>query len=211
MEFIKTGLGVLRVAADRVLLITGFDPFGGESINPSWEAVKRLPEEIGRSRLEKIQIPTVFEKAAPAVLARAEAVRPDGIICVGQAGGRSAITPEVIGINLREARICDNAGQKPENTPVIEGGPAAYFATLPVREMVSAIQKINIPAALSYSAGTFVCNDVLYTLLHRYHGTDVPVGFIHVPFLPEQASENVPSLTQNQIIDALTAVIGALE
>jgi len=199
------------MAADKKLLITGFDPFGGEHVNPSWEAVKRLPEEIGRYRLEKMQIPTVFERAAQAVLARAEIVGADAIICVGQAGGRSAVTPEVIGINLREARICDNAGQKPENTPVIEDGPAAYFTTLPVREMVSAIQKAGLPAVLSYSAGTFVCNDVLYTLLHRYHGTNVPVGFIHVPFLPEQAPENVPSLAEAQIIAALEAAIEVLE
>jgi len=199
------------MAADKKLLITGFDPFGGEHVNPSWEAVKRLPEEIGRYRLEKMQIPTVFERAAQAVLARAEIVGADAIICVGQAGGRSAVTPEVIGINLREARICDNAGQKPENTPVIEDGPAAYFTTLPVREMVSAIEKAGLPAALSYSAGTFVCNDVLYTLLHRYQGTDVRVGFIHVPFLPEQAPENVPSLAEAQIIAALEAAIEVLE
>ena len=142
------------------LLITGFDPFGGESVNPSWEAVRRLPDEIGPWRLTKLQIPTVFGQAAQTVLETAEKVAPDAIVCVGQAGGRNAVTPEVVAINLREARIPDNAGHQPENLPVVEGGPAAYFATVPVREMVGVMQAAGYPAALSYSAGAFVCNDV---------------------------------------------------
>lgn len=195
------------MSAMKRLLITGFDPFGGETRNPSWEAVRLLPEELGPYRLTKLQIPTVFGQAAEQVLNAAKALLPDMILSVGQAGGRSCVTPEVVAINLREARIPDNAGYQPENTPVIENGPAAYFSTLPVREMVRAVHDAGLPCALSYSAGAFVCNDVLYTLLHRFQGTQTRVGFIHVPFLPEQAGENTPSLPLAQIVQALTAAI----
>ena len=189
------------------LLITGFDPFGGETVNPSWEAVQLLPETVSGWQLHKRQIPTVFGKAAEVALAAAEAIAPDAILCVGQAGGRSAVTPEVVAINLREARIADNEGAQPQNEPVVPHGPAAYFATVPVREMVSAINAAGITAALSYSAGAFVCNDLLYALLHRYDGTAVSVGFIHVPFLPQQAKEGQPSMALETIAAALRAAI----
>ena len=192
------------------LLITGFDPFGGETVNPSWEAVKLLPDVVGDYQITKMEIPTVFGLAAHRVLAAADEMKPDVILCVGQAGGRSAVTPEVIGINLQEARIPDNFGNQPVNTPVIPDGPAAYFSTVPVREMVNAIRSAQIPAALSYSAGAFVCNDVLYRLLHHFHGTATRAGFIHVPYLPQQAKENQPSMCQEQIGRALLAAISAL-
>lgn len=192
------------------LLITGFDPFGGENINPSWEAVKFLQETIGEYDLTKLQIPTVFGQAAAAVLAAAETLRPDVILSIGQAGGRRGITPEVVAINLREASIADNRGNQPVNAAVVESGPDAYFATVPVREMVKGITGAGLPGTLSYSAGAFVCNDVLYTLLHHYHGTATRVGFIHVPFLPEQARENVPSMPLEQIVHGLTAAIECL-
>ena len=189
------------------LLITGFDPFGGQRINPSWEAVKRLPEVIGDYEIVMLQLPTVFGKAAEMLLDAADDLHPDAILSVGQAGGRRGVTPEVVGINLREASIPDNAGQQPVNVPVAEGGPAAYFATIPVRDMVDAIRAAGIPASLSYSAGAFVCNDVLYTVLHHYAGTAVQAGFIHVPFLPEQGE---PSLPLEEIVRGLTAAIGAM-
>ena len=189
------------------LLITGFDPFGGETINPSWEAVRLLPERIGNCILTKLEIPTEFHRAARTVLAAAEELQPDAILCVGQAGGRAGVTPEVVGINLREARIPDNAGAQPVNEPVVTAGPAAYFATLPVREMVEALRGAGIPASLSYSAGAFVCNDVLYSVLHRYSGTQTLAGFIHVPFLPEQAKEGVASMPLETIAKALEIAI----
>lgn len=192
------------------LLITGFDPFGGETINPSWEAVRRLPDTIGNYTLTKMEIPTVFGEAAKLVLEEAEKLRPDVIISVGQAGRRTGITPEVVGINLREAKITDNAGNQPVNIPVVPGGPVAYFATLPVREMVASMEQAGIPAFLSYTAGTFVCNDVLYTLLNRFDGTSTLAGFIHVPYLPQQAPENVFSLPLEEIVRGLTAAIEAL-
>lgn len=189
------------------LLITGFDPFGGETVNPSWEAVRLLPERIGEYDLTKLQIPTEFSRASEAVLMAAEALQPDAILCVGQAGGRAGITPEVVGINLREARIPDNGGAQPVNEPVAAAGPAAYFATLPVREMVEALRSAGIPASLSYSAGAFVCNDVLYSVLHRYSGTRTMAGFVHVPFLPEQAKEGVASMALETIAEALEIAI----
>lgn len=196
--------------ADKRLLITGFDPFGGETVNPSWEAVRRLPDRIGSYLLTKLQIPTEFNRASQTIINLSQSLKPDIILSVGQAGGRKSITPEVVAINLREASIPDNAGFRPEATAVVSKGPAAYFSTVPVRDMVSAVQKTSIPCTLSYSAGTFVCNDVLYTLLHRFDGTATRIGFIHVPFLPEQAKENTPSLPLEQIVTALTAAIEAL-
>ena len=192
------------------LLITGFDPFGGATVNPSREAVMALPDRIGDWMLTKLEVPTVFGQAADRVLTLARELTPDAIICVGQAGGRAAVTPEVVAINLREAAIPDNAGNQPQNTPVVEGGPAAYFATLPVRDMVAAIKAADLPATLSYTAGAFVCNDLLYSLLYEFKETDIKIGFIHVPFLPEQAKEGVPSMALDDIVRGLSAAIECL-
>ena len=193
------------------LLITGFDPFGGESVNPSWEAVRQLPDRIGQYELTKLRIPTVFGKAFEEVLAAANELRPDAVISVGQAGGRDSVTPEVVAINLREAGITDNEGNQPVNVPVVPGGPAAYFATIPVRDMVRAVKDAGIPCKLSYSAGAFVCNDVLYSMLHHCRETTTQVGFIHVPYLPRQAKENVPSMEEETIVKALTIAIEAMK
>ena len=192
------------------LLITGFDPFGGESINPSWEAVKLLPDKICDFEITKLQIPTVFGKAAKEVITAAENLKPDVIICTGQAGGRTAITPEVIGINLREARIADNEGNQPMNVPIVEGGAAAFFSTLPIRKMVETINAEGIPAALSYSAGAFVCNDVLYTILHKFNGTETKVGFIHVPYVPEQPKNGEFAMPLEKIKDGLICAISCI-
>lgn len=188
----------------RQLLITGFDAFGEGKINPSWEAVKLLPDTIGDFELCKLEIPTVFGLAAETVIKNAEEFHPDVILCVGQAGGRDAVTPERIGVNIRDARIPDNAGNQPDGQRIAEDGPAAYFATVPVKEMAEAIRAAQIPGAVSNSAGTFVCNDTLYTPLHHYAGTHVKVGFIHVPYMPEQGS---PSLPLDRTAAALTAAI----
>ena len=188
----------------RKLLITGFDSFGGAGINPSWEAVKLLPEQIGDLELTKMEIPTVFGLAAETVIAKAEEVKPDLILCIGQAGGRDAVTPERIAVNIRDAKIRDNAGNQPMGEFVVPDGPAAYFSTVPVKEMAHAIWRSHIPATVSNSAGAYVCNDTLYSLLHHYTGTDVKVGFIHVPYLPEQGT---PSLPLKKTAAALQAAI----
>lgn len=191
------------------LLITGFDPFGGESINPAWEAVRLLPDVIRDFELVKLEIPTVFGAAAQVVIDKAEEIHLDAIISVGQAGGRAAVTPEMVGINLRYASIPDNMGALPCDIPIAEGGPAAYFSTLPVRAMAKAICDAGLPGAVSYSAGSFVCNDVLYSLLHRFDEAAVRAGFIHVPFLPEQTKDK-PSLPLEQTAAALRAAIEAI-
>lgn len=191
------------------LIITGFDPFGGESVNPAWEAVQRLPDTVGEYRLTKLQIPTRFALAAEAVLAAAEEDAPDVILCVGQAGGRSAITPERIAINLNDARIPDNGGFQPTEQSIDPAGPDGIFATVPVSAMAEAIRAAGIPGQVSLSAGAFVCNDTLYRLLRHYTGTNTRVGFIHVPYLPPQAKEGVPSMALEQIIAGLTAAISA--
>ena len=193
------------------LLITGFDPFGGDSVNPSWEAVRLLPDAVGEIEVTKACIPTVFGKGADAVLALAKELEPDFIICVGLAKGRKAVTPEVVGINLREAGIADNEGNVPKNTSVVTEAPAAYFATLPVREMVEAIKAQGIPASLSFTAGAFVCNDVLYTLLHKYSRSSVQVGFIHVPFVDDGSESDVFSMPLEQVVAALEAAITTLD
>ena len=169
-----------------------------------------LPDVIGDYTLFKLEIPTVFGLAAETVLRAAADLRPDAILCVGQAGGRANITPEVVAINLQEASIPDNHGNQPRNTPVVENAPAAYFSTLPVRHMVEAVKAEGIPCALSYSAGVFVCTDLLYTLLHHYDGTPVRVAFVHIPYLSEQAGEGVPSLPLDEAVKGLTAAIQAL-
>lgn len=192
------------------LLITGFDPFGGETVNTSWESVRRLPDQIGDYDLYKLQIPTVFGLGASRVLEEAAKIRPDAILSVGQAGKRAVITPELVAVNLREARIPDNHGAQPVNTPVVPDGPAAYFATTPVREMVTAIREAGIQAELSLGAGAFVCNDVFYSLSHHFRSSNTLVGFIHVPVLPVQTDNSRPGMELEQILAGLTAAIHAL-
>ena len=188
------------------LLITGFDPFGGESLNPSWEAVKRLPDTVGNYELYKLQIPTIFGVASKKVLNMAAEIKPDLILCIGQAGGRAAVTPERIAVNIRDARIPDNAGNQPQGEFIDSNGPAAYFSTVPVKEMAENICALQLPATVSNSAGAFVCNDTLYALLHHFNGSNTQVGFIHIPYLPQQGA---PSLPLEDTVKALIAAINA--
>lgn len=192
------------------LLITGFDPFGGASVNPSWEAVSRLPDTVGGYRLTKLQIPTVFGLAADTVLTAASRDMPDVILCVGQAGGRDAVTPERVALNIASASICDNAGNRPVEEPIVPDGPDGIFSTVPVRAMADSIAAAGLPGKISNTAGTFVCNDTLYRLLHHYAGTATRVGFLHVPHLPEQAQNGAPCMALSSITAALTAAILAL-
>lgn len=190
------------------LLITGFEPFGGEAVNPSWLAVEQLPDRVGNFELRKLNIPTVFGESFQMVLEKAAEFQPDVVLCIGQAGGRDAVTPERIAVNIRDARIPDNAGNQPRGEFVAPEGPAAYFATVPVEKMAQAIRDAKIPATVSNSAGAYVCNDTLYGLLHHFAGTPVQVGFIHVPYIPEQGTPNLPLETT---ICALKAAILSCE
>lgn len=187
------------------LLITGFEPFGGEQINPSWEAVNLLPNEINEYALTKLQIPVVFGDAAKKVIAVAEELSPDVILCIGQAGGRNAITPELVAINLRHSSIPDNNGYQPSDEPVIDNGNAAYFSTIPVRKIAEAINKCGVTSSVSYSAGAYVCNDLLYTLLNHYEDSEIKIGFIHVPYSTDQGKE--PNMDIGCIIKGLCVAI----
>ena len=191
------------------LLITGFEPFGGEEINPSWDAVSALADSIGEWELTRLRIPVVFGEAARLTIEKAEEISADAIIAVGQAGGRVAITPELVAINLRYAPIPDNSGYQPKDEPVISGGERAYFSTLPVRKMVEDINASGVNAALSYSAGAYVCNDLLYTLLSHFEGGKTRVCFIHVPYSSEQGKE--PCMDLSEIIKGLTVAIGSID
>ena len=191
------------------LLITGFEPFGGEKINPSWEALRHLPSEIGGYELIKMCIPVVFGESAQKVIRMAKDVSPDVILCLGQAGGRDAITPELVGINLRHASIPDNEGNKPLDEPIKPLGECAYFSTLPVRSIAKAISSAGVSSRVSYSAGAYVCNDVLYTLLSHFNGSETRVGFIHVPYSEEQGKE--PFMKMDDIVKGLTVAIENLD
>lgn len=191
------------------LLITGFEPFGGEATNPSWDAVSRLPTEIGAYALTKLRIPVIFGEAAKAVIDKATKLCPDVILCIGQAGGRNAITPELVGINLRHASIPDNRGNQPKDEPILTGGDCAFFSTLPVRQMASGMNDRGIAAYVSYSAGAYVCNDLLYTLLSHFHSSNTRVGFIHVPYSTDQ--QKTPAMDIADIVTGLTAAIESID
>ena len=163
------------------ILITCFEPFGGREVNMSREAALALPEAAGGRRLCKLCLPVVFGAAAIEAAAEARRLGASDILCVGEAGGRKALTPELVALNLRYARIPDNRGQSPLDEPVVPGGPNALFSTLPARKMAAAITEAGLAAEVSYSAGAYVCNDLFYGLLHDFLGTATRCGFIHVP------------------------------
>lgn len=196
------------------LLITGFDPFGGEKTNPAIEAVKRLPAAIAGATVVPLEIPTVFGTCAEVVRQAIITERPDVVLSVGQAGGRSALTPERIAINLDDGQIPDNAGFQPVDQPIQPNGPAAYFTQLPVKAMAQAIRQAGLPSHVSTTAGTYVCNHIMYQVQHL-RATEFPqlqAGFIHIPFLPEQVVQRsgVPSLSLTDDVRGLTAAIRAI-
>lgn len=196
------------------ILVTGFDPFGGDQTNPAIEAVKRLPDEIKGAKIIKLEIPTVFGKSAEVVEAAMEKENPDYVVHIGQAGGRYGITPERVAINIDDARIHDNEGNQPIDQVIQPNGENAYFSQLPIKAMVTYMKKIGLPASVSNTAGTFVCNHIMYQSLHLTH-TKFPntkAGFIHVPFLPEQVVDRpeTPSMSLDDIVKGLTAAIEAI-
>ncbi|MGK0552217.1 pyroglutamyl-peptidase I [Enterococcus faecalis] len=195
------------------VLITGFDPFGGEKINPAFEAVKKLPDTIAGADIIKVEVPTVFGASGQKVADALAVYQPDVVICVGQADGRPTVTVEKVAINLAEARIPDNNGQQPSGVPLKEDGQTAYFTNLPIKAMVKNCHDHQLPAAISYTAGTFVCNDIMYNLLYQINTQNLAVrgGFIHVPFLPEQTIDkpNVASMSLEAITKALYYMVEA--
>ena len=198
-----------------MILFTGFEPFGGETVNPALEAVRLLPDSAGGVPIRRLRLPTSFRRAGETLLEAVDAWRPEAVVCVGQAGGRKTVTPEKIAINYIDARIPDNDGAQPADVPIRADGPAAYFATLPVRAIDEAISAAGVPCAVSYSAGCYVCNFVMYTLLDHLAQTapDVLGGFIHVPYAAEQTAgkpAGTPSLTVAQMTQALTCAAGVI-
>lgn len=196
------------------ILVTGFDPFGGEKINPAIESVKKLPDTIAGATIIKLEIPTVCHKSLEVIDEAIQKHNPDVILSIGQAGGRSDITVERIGINIDDCRIPDNAGQQIIDEPIFNDGPDAYFVNLPIKAMVARIQEHHIPASVSNTAGTFVCNHVTYGVRHmietKYPGKRS--GFIHIPFLPQQVidKKEMPSMSLDTIVEGLSAAIEAI-
>ena len=195
------------------ILITAFEPFQQETVNATMEALSLLPDSVCGHTLIKRTIPVVFGKAVEAVTALVDDLQPEAVICLGQASGRAEVTPERVAINVMDARIPDNAGEQPADAPIREDGPAAYFSTLPVKAMVQAMKEAGVPASLSNTAGTFVCNDLMYGLLDHLArtGRNIPAGFIHIPATPAQAVERpTPSLAPETVAKGLAAAIGTL-
>lgn len=196
------------------VLVTGFDPFNKDTVNPSWEAVKLLKDEIAGAKIVKLQVPTVFHKSIQVIREAMDRENPDVVLSVGQAYGRGDITPERVGINLSDATFPDNEGHQPTDEPIFADGEDGYFSNLPIKAMVEAIRAKGIPASASTTAGTFVCNHVLYGV--QYHvRRDFPntrSGFIHIPCLPSQTvtMRGMPSMSLTDDVIALEAAIEAI-
>jgi len=198
-------------ATTKTILLTGFEPFNGASINPSWEAARALDGWSGPGfQVVARQLPCEFGRVNIALLEAVEAVHPDIVIAVGQAGGRPEISLERVAINIDDAVYADNAGAQPVDNAIIADGPAAYFSTLPIKAIVQALRLRGFPAGVSQTAGTFVCNHVFYGLMHHAAGSALKAGFIHVPFLPEQAAERPErpaSMALKDIVDGLRIAV----
>ena len=196
------------------ILLTAFEPFAGERVNPAMEAAALLGDRVAGAELVCVSVPVVFGKSVEVVTAAIRREMPDAILCIGQAGGRFELTPERVAINLDDARIPDEEGNRPVDQPICPEGPAAFFSTLPVKAMVSAIREKGIPASVSNTAGTFVCNHLMYGVLSYLSetGQQIPAGFMHVPYLPSQVlnKPNTPCLSLGDITAGLAAAIGAI-
>ena len=196
------------------ILVTGFDPFGGEKVNPALEAVKSLPSEIHGAEVHWVAIPTVFYQSAEVLEAEIVRYQPDAVLCIGQAGGRASLTPERVAINQDDARIPDNQGNQPIDTPIRMDGQAAYFSTLPIKAMVQAIKEEGLPATVSNTAGTFVCNHLMYQALYLADKKfpHMKSGFMHIPYMTEQVvnKPNTASMNLTDIVRGIEAAIGAI-
>jgi pyroglutamyl-peptidase len=198
----------------KTVLLTGFEPFNGATINPAWEAVRALEGWQGEGfQVEVRQLPCVFGDAIEDLTALIDELHPDVVIAVGQAGGRPDISVERVAINVDDASILDNGGQQPVDTAIAADGPAAYFSTLPIKAIVHALHARGLVAGVSQTAGTFVCNHVFYGLMH--HAANQPqsikAGFIHVPFLPEQAAARLDAPPSMALEDIIAGVKLAVE
>ena len=194
------------------ILITGFTPFGGETVNPSWLVASQFDgREMLGARIHARELPTVFGRAETQLSYALRKLRPGIVLMLGEAGNRSRISIERVAINLADARIADNDGKKPRDQVLVKNGPAAYFSTLPVRELHEALQAAEIPSECSLSAGSFVCNAVMYRALHLLAEREAPAraGFIHLPYLPEQAvnHRHAPSMALDDQVAAVEIIL----
>ena len=196
------------------VLVTGFEPFGGEKVNPALEAIKGLPAEIHDAEVRWLELPTVFYKSAQVLEEEMSCYRPDFVLCIGQAGGRSSLTPERVAINQDDARIPDNEGNQPIDLPIRPDGASAYFSSLPIKAMVQAIKKEGLPASVSNTAGTFVCNHLMYQALYLAEKKfpHVKAGFMHIPYMMEQVVNRptTPAMSLVDIRRGIEAAIGAM-
>lgn len=197
------------------ILVTGFEPFGGEKINPAWEAVRALADRINDVIIVKVQLPTVFKTSTLKLFDAIDQYKPEAVICVGQAGGRFNFNVERVAINVDDARIPDNDGYQPIDETIFEDGENAYFSNLPIKAMVEEAKKANVPAAVSNTAGTYVCNHIMYSLLYYISKNKLNIrgGFIHVPYTTEQAisKKNVPFMELSLITKGLEACVRAIK
>jgi pyroglutamyl-peptidase len=190
------------------VLLTGFEPFGTATSNPSGEIVK----QISGDNIITAILPVAYTQSADRLLALIAEHNPDVVICLGQAEGRTAITPEKVAINLDDARLADNEGVLRSDVKILDKGPDAYFSTLPVKEMVEAIKAQGIPSSVSFSAGAFLCNHVFYVAQNKFAGTNVRSGFVHVPLMDSQAPEfpGLPTMPLDQMVTAVKAILNTV-
>ncbi len=192
-------------------LVTGFEPFGGDAINPSSLALPRLKKRIEDVAVHTAELPCTFAGSAAALRAAIDEAKPDIVLCVGLAGGRAELCLERVAINVQDARIRDNDGHQPIDVPVVERGPAAHFATLPIKACVAEMRKTGLPATVSNTAGTFVCNHIFYALMDIAAGHPIPMrgGFLHVPYLPEQVAIGSagPSMALDDIVKGIEIIV----
>lgn len=195
-----------------VVLITGFQPFGGEKINPAYEAVKALPDVIGGASIVKLEVPVVYRECGACIKEAVETYKPDVVINVGQAGGRSCVTIERVAINLEECTMADNAADKASGRPVEENGENAYFATIPIKAIVKHVKEHNLPCQISYTAGTYVCNCLMYETLYlaSTEYKNMRAGFIHVPYLTSQVADK-PGCASMSLEDITKSLEYAIE
>ena len=210
----KEFYGIICKEFEMKVLVTGFDPFGGEKLNPALEAIKSLPSEIQGAEVRWLEVPTVFYKSAKILEEEIRLYQPDIVLCVGQAGGRKGLTPERVAINQDDARIQDNEGNQPIDRPIQLDGPPAYFSSLPIKAMVQAIKEEGLPASVSNTAGTFVCNHLMYQVLYLVEKEfpNIKAGFMHIPYMAEQVVDkpHTPAMDLVDIVRGIEAAIRAI-
>jgi pyroglutamyl-peptidase len=203
----------MQIKPGKCILVTGFEPFAGEKMNPAWEIVRALPEELAGYRIEKVKVPTEFGRSIDVAVRAIDKLKPEVVLCIGQAGGRSRMSVERVAINVSDARIADNAGNQPIDENIRPGAPAAYFCTLPVKAMVAAMVKAGVPAEISNSAGTFVCNHLIYGVLNHIatKGYAARAGFMHVPYAEAQVLDKPmqPAMALASMVEGTQAALMA--